>query len=106
MARYGSRGRVDLDLPKAKLTRESLREAATLLTYLRPYRALLIAACGALLSSSLLSLCFPFLAGSLMDAAMPGALTRGPSWLPHHVNSVAFLMLGVLAVQAGSAYFH
>ncbi len=83
-----------------------MREAATLLTYLRPYRALLIAACGALISSSLLSLCFPFLAGSLMDAAMPGAAARSPAWLPHHVNSVALLMLGVLAVQAASAYFH
>ena len=65
--------RLDLDLPKAKLTRESLREAAILLSYLRPYRGLLAAACGALIISSLLSLCFPFLAGSLMDAAVPGA---------------------------------
>ena len=85
MARH-SRG-LDLDLPKSKLTRENLREAATLLAYLRPYRRLLLAACGALMLSSLLSLCFPFLAGSLMDAAMPGSTGHGPSWLPHQHQS-------------------
>src|SRR5580693_4632158 len=61
MARYNSRGRPDLDLPKARLTRETLREAAILFSYLRPYRGFLVAACGALILSSLLSLCFPFL---------------------------------------------
>ena len=47
MARYSSRGRPDLDLPKTKLTRENLREAAILFSYLRPYRGVLMAACGA-----------------------------------------------------------
>src|SRR5580700_8440636 len=109
MARY-DRGRPDLDLPKAKLTRESLREAAILFSYLRPYRGPLLAACGALILSSLLSLCFPFLAGSLMDAAMPAPATlmpgtgmHGLSWLPHSINLIALVMLGVLAVQATSS---
>ena len=106
MARYNTRGRLDLDLPKARLTKESVREAATLLSYLRPYRGLLAAACCALVASSLLSLCFPFLAGSLMDAATPGRFGGGPSWLPHHISSVALLLLSVLAVQACSSYFH
>ncbi len=106
MARYNSRGRPDLDLPKTKVTRESLREAAILFTYLRSYRGLLTTACGALILSSLLSLCFPFLAGSLMDAAMPGTAVHGPAWLPHSINRVALLMLGVLAIQATSSYFH
>jgi ATP-binding cassette subfamily B protein len=106
MARYDSRGRPDLDLPKAKLNRENLREAARLFAYLRPQRGLLLAACGALLLSSLLSLCFPFLAGSLMDAATPGAAAHGPAWLPHNLNLVALLMLAVLAIQATSTFFH
>ena len=106
MARSGPRGRVDLDLPKAKLTRESLREVTVLLGYLRPYRGWLLAACGALVLSSLLSLCFPFLAGSLMDAAVPGGAAHGPPWLPHRINLVALVMLGILAVQATSSYFH
>ena len=106
MPRYSSRGRVDLDLPKTKLTRESLREVATLFSYLRPYRWSLTVACAALMLSSLLALCFPFLAGSLMDAAMPGATTHAPSWLPHSINMVALIMICVLAVQASGSYFH
>jgi ATP-binding cassette subfamily B protein len=106
MARDNFHGRPDLDLPKAKLTRDNLREAARLFAYLRPHLGLLLAAGGALLLSSLLSLCFPFLAGSLMDAATPGASTREPAWLPHQINHVALLMLGVLAIQALSTYFH
>ena len=106
MARHDARSRLDLDLPKAKLTKDSLREAGMLLSYLRPYWGLLAAACGALILSSLLSLCFPFLAGSLMDAATPGSLGRGPIWLPQRISTVAILMLGVLAVQSVSAYFH
>jgi len=106
MARYDSRGRPDLDLPKARLNRDNLREAARLLAYLRPHRGLLLAACGALILSSLLSLCFPFLAGSLMDAATPGSTAHASAWLPHTINVVALLMIAVLAVQAASTFFH
>jgi ABC-type multidrug transport system fused ATPase/permease subunit len=109
MARYGARGRLDLDLPKAKLTRENLRETAALFSYLRPYRGLLAAAICALLLSSLFGLSFPFLAGSLMDAATrasgaPGA--PGPSWLPRNINSIALLLLGILALQSCCTFFH
>ncbi len=106
MARNYSRGRLDLDLPKAKLTKDSLREAAGLLSYLRPYRGLLIAAFSALILSSLLGLCFPFLAGSLVDVATARAPTHKPSWIPHNINYIALIMLGVLAVQATSTFFH
>lgn len=95
-----------MDLPKAKLTKDSLREAAALLSYLRPYRGLLIAACCSLILSSLLGLCFPFLAGSLMDAATAGQPAHKLSWLPHNINLIALIMLGVLAVQATSTFFH
>jgi ABC transporter fused permease/ATP-binding protein len=99
-----------LDLPKTKLNRESLREVAVLFSYLRPYRGWLAAACCALVLSSLLSLCFPFFAGSLMDVASPtpapGAGMHGPSWIPRNINVIALIMLGVLAIQATSSYFH
>jgi ATP-binding cassette subfamily B protein len=95
-----------LDLPKAKLTRDNLREVTVLFAYLRPYRGWLLAACGALILSSLLSLCFPFLAGSLMDAAVPGTHAQGPRWLPRQINVVALVMLGILVVQSASSYFH
>jgi ATP-binding cassette subfamily B protein len=104
MARYNSRGRPDLDLPKAKLTRESLREAAMLFSYLRPYRAPLIAACAVGILSSLLGLCFPFLAGRLMDTAS-GTAGRDLSWLPDNINHLAMIMLGLVVLQAGGNYF-
>ena len=106
MAQNNSRGRPNLDLPKAKLTRQNLRDTALLLSYLRPYRGLLAAAGSAMILSSLLSLCFPFLAGSLMDAAVPGTAGHGIAWLPHSINAVALLMLGVIAIQAASSFFH
>jgi ATP-binding cassette subfamily B protein len=106
MARFNTGGRLDLDLPKAKLTKENLREASRLLAYLRPYRGILVVACLSLIVSSLMSLCFPFLAGALMDAVVPGAGPRGPSWLPHHINSIAWLMLGVVGFKAVCAFVH
>jgi ABC transporter fused permease/ATP-binding protein len=105
MARQSPRGRLDLDLPKAKLTKENLREAKVLFSYLRPYRALLIAACCALVLSSSLGLCFPFLAGSLMDAAGTESSSRIPAWLPHNINQIALLMLCLVVVHATLAFF-
>lgn len=105
MARYDSRGRLDLDLPKPKLTKESLREAAVVLTYLRPYRGLLITTCCALILSTSLGLCFPYLAGRLVDATTPETAARIPSWLPHHINSIALLMLCFVSMHATLAFF-
>ena len=106
MARYNSspRGRLDLDLPKSKLTKENLREVTVLFAYLKPYRGLLMATCGALIVSSLLGLCFPFLAGSLMDAAAQ-TFSHYPAWFPRNINEIALIMLCFLAVHASSAFF-
>src|SRR6185312_12473122 len=105
MARYSPRGRLDLDLPKARLTKENLREAAVVLKYVRPYRGLLIAACCALILSSSLGLCFPFLAGSLMDAAKTETSNHIPAWLPHNINTIALLMLSLVVMHAMLAFF-
>jgi ABC transporter fused permease/ATP-binding protein len=105
MARENSRGRLDLDLPKAKLTKDNLRQATILFSYLRPYRGLLIAACCALILSSSLGLCFPFLAGSLMDAAKTQTSNHLPAWLPHNINTIALLMLSLVVMHATLAFF-
>ncbi len=102
---FGRRGRLDLDLPKAKLNKENLREAAVLFAYLKPYRGWLAAASVSMAIGGLLNLCFPFLAGSLMDAALPSAHANGPAWLPHSVNTVALLMVCMVAVQASCTFF-
>src|SRR5665213_1892810 len=66
MARYSRNGQAGVDLPKAKLDRENLRQALELFRYLRPYRARFGGAMAALFASSLLSLAFPYLAGSML----------------------------------------
>ena len=102
MARYSRNDQAGVDLPKAKLNRENLQQALELFRYLRPYRGRFSAALAALFFSSLLSLSFPFLAGSIIDAAL------------HHTNGsdgmagadrTALLLMGILAVQASLSYF-
>lgn len=103
MARYSRNDQAGIELPKAKLDRENLKQALELFRYLVPYRGRFGAALAALFVSSLLSLAFPYLAGSIIDAAL------------HHVNGdagmaaadrTALLLMGILAVQAGLSFFH
>ena len=59
--------------PKVPVNRETLKQAARLFGYMLPYKGQFFAAMGALLCSSSLGLCFPFLIGSLFNAAIgPG----------------------------------
>ena len=103
MARYSRNDQAGVDLPKAKLDRESLRQTVELFRYLRPYRGRFSAAMAALFCSSLLSLSFPYLAGSIVDAAVHH--TQGAGSLAG-VDRTALLLMGILAVQAGLSYFH
>src|SRR5678816_3459503 len=102
MSRYSRNDQAGIELPKAKLDRESLRQALELFRYLRPYRLRFAAALASLLAGSLLSLAFPYLAGSIVDAAVrhtQGAIMTG-------VDRTALLLVGVLGLQAAPSYFH
>ena len=103
MARYSRNDQAGVELPKARLDRESLRQALELFRYLRPYRARFAAALLALFVGSLLSLAFPYLAGIIIDAA--ALHTTGGGRLAG-VDRTALLLVGILAVQAGLSYFH
>ena len=103
MARYSRNDQAGVELPKAKLDRESLRQALELFRYLRPYRVRFSAALASLLTGSLLSLAFPYLAGSIIDAAMlhsQGSVSMAAA------DRTALLLMGILALQAGLSYFH
>ena len=102
MARYSRNDQAGIDLPKARLDRESLREALRLFRYLRPYQRRFLAAIASLFVSSLLSLAFPYLAGSIVDAALVQS-TGGAGMA--RMDQAALLLLGVLAVQAGFSFF-
>ena len=103
MARYSRNDLAGIELPKAKLDRESLRQALELFRYLSPYRARFGAALTALFTGSLLSLAFPYLAGSIIDAAMLHPKGGGSM---AGADQTALLLIGILALQAGLSYFH
>jgi ABC transporter fused permease/ATP-binding protein len=103
MARYSRNDQAGVELPKAKLDRESLRQALELFRYLRPYRDRFGWAMAALFAGSLLSLSFPYLAGSIVDAAV--LHKQGGGGMPG-VDRTALLLMGILALQASLAYFH
>jgi ABC transporter fused permease/ATP-binding protein len=104
MSRYSRNDQAGVDLPKARLNRESLKQAFELFRFLRPYRARFVAALGCLFISSLLSLGFPFLAGRMVDAAAPRHISD--SIAQPSLNRSALLLFGVLAVQACFSFFH
>lgn len=103
MARYSRNDQAGVELPKAKLDRESLKQAMELFRYLRPYRGRFIAAMASLFTGSLLSLAFPYLAGSIVDAAVKHTQVGGSM---ASVDQTALLLVGVLAIQAGFSFFH
>ncbi len=91
------------DLPRAKITRATLREAWDLGRYLLPYRVKFVAGLIALVLGSLMGLAFPYVAGNLVDGAL---LPRGEGPVPRHldVDFIAVCLLVVLAFQAGFAF--
>lgn len=102
MSRHSRNDRAGIELPKAKLDRESVGEALALFRCLQPYRARFTAALLTLFCASLLSLAFPYLAGHIVDAAV----SPQSDGLMADVNRTALLLLGVLALQAGCQFFH
>jgi ABC transporter fused permease/ATP-binding protein len=103
VARYSRNDQAGIELPKAKLDRESLRQALELFRYLRPYRGRFSAALVSLFTGSLLSLTFPYLAGSIIDAALihsKGSVSMAGA------DRTALLLIAILALQASLSYFH
>jgi ABC transporter fused permease/ATP-binding protein len=105
MARYRRASRdQDDDLPPQKITRQSLREAYRLAAYLRPYWLKFVAALIALGLSSVLGLAFPFVAGQLVNAALPGRPADASILAAWGVNTIALALMGVLACQAAASF--
>ena len=93
MARHQAQG---ADLPKAKLTRDSLREGLTIFRYLRPYRGKFIAGLIFISLSSVTTMAFPYLLGEMINSAKEvqtgGSLGLTP-------GNIAWLMIGLLTLQ-------
>lgn len=81
--------------------RKRTEDAAFVFRYIRPYRLPLCAAIVALLASTSLGLCFPYLTGVLLDGALNGARKGAES----AINQTALLLLATLAAQAVFSFF-
>jgi len=91
-----------IELPKAKLNKETLGHVSKLLTYLKPYRGKFIAAMFFLFLSSLVGLAFPSFVGALIDTAQG---KRTNDYLPASIPGILVLAFIVLALQALVSFF-
>jgi ABC-type multidrug transport system fused ATPase/permease subunit len=117
MARGGrnlnSNGKQKDEAPKVKITKESLKEALILFTYLRPYRVKFILSLVFIALSAFTTSLFPFFLGKMVDAASPGAsqgmLGNNPSvlailglqevkWTLNFTLTLIFIQLGVQTI--------
>jgi ATP-binding cassette subfamily B protein len=101
MARHRRRDE-DPEVPPAKVSAETLGEAARLAGYLKPYRLKFILALIALLFTSALGLAFPAFAGRVVDGALP----RPDVPAPHlSLDAAALALVAVLGLQAVFSFF-
>jgi len=91
-------------LPKARLNRESLREALSLARYVRPYRRRFFAGLTTLFFSAGCGLAFPFLAGALIDAALRPGGAGLPLFGALSLNQVALILVGTVSLQALASF--
>jgi ATP-binding cassette subfamily B protein len=91
-------------LPKAPINRETLRETFALASYLRPYRRRFTTGLASLFTGAACGLAFPFLAGSLIDAAMSPRGVVLPIFGPLHLNQVALILTFAVALQALASF--
>jgi len=90
------------ELPKAKITRQTLKNISRLLSYLRPYRGKFIFAMLFLFLSSLVGLAFPSFIGALIDVAQGKHTSK---LLPSTIQGIGLLALLVLFSQAFVSFF-
>lgn len=70
---FNSNGKQKEELPKVKISKETLKEALILFTYLKPYRAKFIWSLVFIALSAFTTSLFPLFLGKMIDAAAPGA---------------------------------
>lgn len=76
---FNSNGKQKDETPKVKISKESLKEALILFSYLKPYRGKFILSMVFIALSAFTTSLFPFFLGKMIDAAAPGAGLAMPS---------------------------
>ncbi len=84
---------------KRKLNKQNLGKLRGIFQFLLPYRWAFFGGLLFLLFSSLTLLTFPYVAGKLIDTA------EGREWIVGDVNSIAWMLIGILAVQSIFSFF-
>lgn len=84
---------------RRKLNKQNLSKLGGIFRFLLPYKWAFVLGLVFLLFSSLTLLTFPFVAGKLIDTA------QGSSWIVSDVNSIAWILIGILAVQSIFSFF-
>src|SRR5258707_13200571 len=72
-----SNGKQKDESPKVKISKESLRQALILFTYLKPYRGRFILSLLFIALSAFTTSLFPLFLGKMIDAASPGTTIPG-----------------------------
>ena len=83
------------DMPKAKLTKENLKEAVLIFSYLKPYRWTFVTGLLFIAFSSGTTMAFPYFLKKLIDSAQ--SLSLGKSAVSP--GTIALWMLGILSLQ-------
>ena len=84
---------------KRKLNKQNLSKLGGIFSFLMPYRWAFFGGLVFLLFSSLTLLTFPYVAGKLIDTA------QGSEWIVTDVNSIALILIAILAVQSIFSFF-
>ena len=82
-------------MPKAKISKESVKEALAIFKYVRPYRGVFITGLVFIALSSATTMSFPYLLKRLIDSAH-GDLKGAIAFTPGHI---ALIMIAVLGIQ-------
>jgi len=85
---FNSNGMQEVDSPKVKINKESLKEALILFTYLKPYKSKFIFSLVFIALSAFTTSLFPFFLGKMIDAASPGASTGMLKNTPSIIDSI------------------
>lgn len=84
---------------KRKLNKQNLSKLSGVFRFVLPYKWTFLVGLIFLLLSSLTLLTFPYVAGKLIDTA------SGETWLVNDINSIAFMLLGILLIQSVFSFF-
>ncbi len=84
-------------MPKAKISKESVKEALAIFKYVRPYRAVFITGLVFIALSSATTMSFPYLLKRLIDSAH-GDLTGAMAFTPGHIALIMIALLGIQMV--------